>query len=135
RLVVDLSCRRTAAGWVVAMNRWQTLTDMALGADSLAMLAEHCSEFLVHAADVEGLCRGIDRDLVRALARWSPIPVTYAGGAASVDDLSLVDELSAGRVHLTIGSALDIFGGSQIRFADCVAWNRAVDARRGDPVS
>ncbi|KAJ2712563.1 Enzyme that catalyzes the fourth step in the histidine pathway [Coemansia spiralis] len=129
RLVVDLSCRRTANGWVVAMDRWQTLTDMQLGPAPLAMLAEHCSEFLVHAADVEGLCRGIDTDLVRMLAEWSPIPVTYAGGASSVDDLALVDQLSAGRVDLTIGSALDVFGGSLIRFADCVAWNRSVDTR------
>ncbi|KAJ2327356.1 Enzyme that catalyzes the fourth step in the histidine pathway [Coemansia sp. RSA 2702] len=124
RLVVDLSCRRRDAGWVVAMNRWQTLTDVTLDREWLAEIAHHCSEFLVHAADVEGLCRGIDRKLVAALAEWSPIPVTYAGGASSLDDLALVDRLSAGSVHLTIGSALDIFGGSQVKFSDCIAWNR-----------
>ncbi|KAJ2704660.1 Enzyme that catalyzes the fourth step in the histidine pathway [Coemansia sp. IMI 203386] len=124
RLVVDLSCRRRDDGWVVAMNRWQTLTDMRVDRKSLEELAGFCSEFLVHAADVEGLCRGVDGELVARLAEWSPIPVTYAGGASCVDDLRLVSELSAGKVHLTIGSALDIFGGSQIAFADCVAWNK-----------
>ncbi|KAJ2160003.1 Enzyme that catalyzes the fourth step in the histidine pathway [Coemansia sp. RSA 552] len=124
RLVVDLSCRRSGDGWVVAMNRWQTLTDMRVDEESLRMLAVHCGEFLVHAADVEGLCQGIDEDLVRSLAGWSPIPVTYAGGARSLEDLELVNAISGGRVDLTIGSALDIFGGEQVRFADCVAWNQ-----------
>ncbi|KAJ2510544.1 Enzyme that catalyzes the fourth step in the histidine pathway [Coemansia sp. RSA 2049] len=131
RLVVDLSCRRHTIGesescWVVAMNRWQTLTDMKVEYESLKRLSKYCSEFLVHAADVEGLCNGIDRDLVAALGKWSPpVPVTYAGGAASLDDLDLVSCLSAGNVDLTIGSALDIFGGSGVSFDDCVAWNKA----------
>ncbi|KAJ1814768.1 Enzyme that catalyzes the fourth step in the histidine pathway [Coemansia sp. RSA 2599] len=124
RLVVDLSCRRRGDQWVVAMDRWQTLTDMRVDRACLEELAEYCSEFLVHAADVEGLCRGIDRELVARLAEWSPIPVTYAGGASCLQDLRLVSELSKGRVHLTIGSALDIFGGSQVAFDDCVAWNK-----------
>ncbi|KAJ2860783.1 Enzyme that catalyzes the fourth step in the histidine pathway [Coemansia erecta] len=126
RLVVDLSCRRSGDGeWVVAMDRWQTLTDMRVEQSTLEMLAGHCSEFLVHAADVEGLCSGIDEELVAALGRWAPIPVTYAGGASTLDDLELVDRLSNGRVDLTIGSALDIFGGSRVRFDDCVAWNNS----------
>ncbi|KAJ2893938.1 Enzyme that catalyzes the fourth step in the histidine pathway [Coemansia aciculifera] len=125
RLVVDLSCRRLKEDktWVVAMDRWQTLTDMRISADWLGKLAELCSEFLVHAADVEGLCEGIDRELVEALGRWSPVPVTYAGGASSVADLSLINDLSNGGVDLTIGSALDIFGGTLVKFADCVEWN------------
>ncbi|KAJ2798830.1 Enzyme that catalyzes the fourth step in the histidine pathway [Coemansia guatemalensis] len=125
RVVVDLSCRRRSeGGWVVAMDRWQRLTDMVVDEQTLKKLAEFCSEFLVHAADVEGLCGGIDRELVECLGKWSPLPVTYAGGASSVDDLDLVNRLSRGRVDLTIGSALDIFGGSMVRFDDCVAWNR-----------
>lgn len=88
------------------------------------MLSIHCSEFLVHAADVEGLCRGIDEDLVRALAEWTTIPTTYAGGGRSLDDLNLVETLSSGKIDLTIGSALDIFGGSMVRFEDCVDWNK-----------
>ncbi|KAJ2791922.1 Enzyme that catalyzes the fourth step in the histidine pathway [Coemansia guatemalensis] len=128
RVVVDLSCRRRSeGGWVVAMDRWQRLTDMVVDEQTLKKLAEFCSEFLVHAADVEGLCGGIDRELVECLGKWSPLPVTYAGGASSVDDLDLVDRLSRGRVDLTIGSALDIFGGSMVRFHDCVAWNRRTE--------
>lgn len=88
-------------------------------------LSSYCSEFLIHAADVEGLCRGIDKDLVKALGEWSiaGVPITYAGGGKSVDDLTLVRELSGGKVDLTIGSALDIFGGSGVRFEECVEWN------------
>jgi phosphoribosylformimino-5-aminoimidazole carboxamide ribotide isomerase len=74
--------------------------------------------------DVEGLCRGIDGELVTKLGEWSPLPCTYAGGASSLTDLETVTRLSNGRVHLTIGSALDIFGGKAIRYEDCVAFNR-----------
>lgn len=125
RLVVDLSCRRRGEHWFVATNRWQTLTDFAITEASLLALARHCSEFLIHAADVEGLCSGIDEALVAALGRWSTLPCTYAGGGKDIGDLQLVDRLSGGRIDLTFGSALDIFGGSQVRYADCVAWNRA----------
>lgn len=88
------------------------------------MLQDYCAEFLVHAADNEGLQQGIDEELVRKLAEWCTIPVTYAGGGRSLEDLDRVNEISGGRVDLTIGSALDIFGGSSVRFEDCVAWNR-----------
>ncbi len=123
RLVVDLSCRRVADGWNVAMNRWQTVTDTALNAQLFESLAPFCDEFLVHAADVEGHCRGIDLALVRHLAEISPLPVTYAGGANSLQDLQTVATESSGKVDLSIGSALDIFGGNLIRYADCVAFN------------
>ena len=46
----------------------------------------HCDEFLVHAVD-EGKQSGVEADLVSALGEWSPIPVTYAGGARSLADL------------------------------------------------
>jgi phosphoribosylformimino-5-aminoimidazole carboxamide ribotide isomerase len=128
RLVIDLSCRRRMGGWMVAIDRWQRVTGFAVDAANLARLAGSCAEFLIHAADVEGLCAGIDEELVDRLARWSPIPVTYAGGARSLDDLRLVDEASGGRIDVTIGSALDIFGGSGVTYADCVAWNRARSA-------
>jgi phosphoribosylformimino-5-aminoimidazole carboxamide ribotide isomerase len=130
RLVVDLSCRRRGGQWLVAIDRWQTITDFAITEANLAALAAHCSEFLIHAADVEGLCRGIDEELVAALGRWSPLPCTYAGGAKDIADLAVVDRLSSGRIDLTFGSALDIFGGSLVRYADCVAWNRAIQRRR-----
>lgn len=124
-LVIDLSCRRARDGWYVATNRWQTVTDTRLEPALLERLARGCSEFLIHAADVEGLCRGIDEELVSFLGGSSPIPCTYAGGARSLEDLELVERLSSGRVDLTIGSALDLFGGAGARYADCVAWNRA----------
>lgn len=81
RLVVDLSCRRRDNRWVVAMNKWQTLTDMEVTQDSISLISQFCSEFLIHAADVEGLCNGIDEDLVQKLGEWVSIPTTYAGGA------------------------------------------------------
>ena len=120
KLVIDLSCRKTASGWIVAMNRWQTPTEMSMSPESLDHLAEHCAEFLIHAADVEGMCRGIDEDLVKMLGSWGKIPITYAGGAKSIRDIDRVNELSGGRVDITIGSALDLFGGKLIRYRDCV---------------
>ncbi len=124
RLVLDLSCRRGADGWTVAMNRWQTLTDLPVTTDVLDDLASSCAEFLIHAADVEGRMAGMDEALIRLLGAWGRRPVTYAGGASTRDDLPRCHRLGAGRVDLTIGSALDLFGGAGIRYADCVAWNR-----------
>lgn len=124
RLVLDLSCRRRGGDYFVVTDRWQNFTDLAVNHQTLARLARSCAEFLVHAADVEGLCRGIDEVLVHRLAEASPIPVTYAGGASTLADLETVSRLGKGRVHLTIGSALDLFGGTGVRYADCVAFNR-----------
>lgn len=123
-LVIDLSCRKVDDGYFVAANRWQTTTKTKVDGSLLKALATYCSEFLVHAADVEGLCRGIERDVVSLLADSSPLPVTYAGGAKDLSDLALVDQLSGGRVDLTFGSALDIFGGNGVRYEDLVAHNR-----------
>ncbi|ORY86829.1 Phosphoribosylformimino-5-aminoimidazole carboxamide ribotide isomerase [Protomyces lactucae-debilis] len=130
-LVVDLSCRRKkdGHGWTVAMNKWQTLTTLDINDANLDMLADRCSEFLIHAADVEGLQGGIDEELVQYLGHWAkqhkdPISITYAGGARSVEDLERVSDLSGGLVDLTIGSALDIFGGQGASLSDCVAFNR-----------
>lgn len=123
RLVIDLSCRRTATGWTVAMNRWQTLTDLDVTPATLDHLAASCAEFLIHAADVEGLCGGIDAELVALLGAWGGRPMTYAGGVATLDDVRQVETLSAGRIDVTVGSALDLFGGHGVRYADLVAWN------------
>jgi phosphoribosylformimino-5-aminoimidazole carboxamide ribotide isomerase len=125
RLVLDLSCRKRGHDYFVVTDRWQKFTDVTLSAKSLEKLAGWCVEFLIHAADVEGLCRGIDQELVEKLGRWSPIPTTYAGGARSLADLELVTRLGGARVDLTIGSALDIFGGSGVKYAEAVAFNRA----------
>ena len=124
RLVLDLSCKAVSGGWVVAMNRWQTITDLRVDADTFRMLSGSCDEFLIHAVDVEGKCEGIDEALVRSLGAWCDKPVTYAGGARSIDDLHRVADLSGGRVDVTIGSALDIFGGTGARYKDCVAFNQ-----------
>ena len=124
RLVLDLSCRAQGDGWIVAMNRWQTPTNLLLEPTILRQLGDCCDEFLIHAADVEGKCEGIDARLVKFLGQHAGIPVTYAGGVHALDDLQTVQDLSGGKVDLTIGSALDLFGGNQVRYADCVAWNR-----------
>ena len=92
------------------------------------MFKPYCSEFLIHAADNEGLQQGIDIELVTKLSEWCSLPVTYAGGARTVGDLALVKRCSNGKVDLTIGSALDVFGGSGASFEDCVKWN-AVNTR------
>lgn len=128
-LVIDLSCKATATGWTVAMNRWQTLTDLHVTPEVLRELADHCAEFLIHAVDVEGKCEGIDEALVTFLGEHSPIPMTYAGGIHRLEDLQRIQELSHGRVDGTVGSALDLFGGTGVRYADCLAFNR-----RSDPV-
>jgi phosphoribosylformimino-5-aminoimidazole carboxamide ribotide isomerase len=127
RLVLDLSCRRRGEDYWVVTDRWQTFTDVAISTKTLELLSQSCAEFLVHAVDVEGLCRGVDAELVEKLALWSPIPSTYAGGANSLADLELVAELGKGRVDLTIGSALDIFGGN-VRYDQVVAFNRRKSA-------
>jgi phosphoribosylformimino-5-aminoimidazole carboxamide ribotide isomerase len=124
RLVLDLSCRRKEGDYFVVTDRWQKFTSLKVDGGTLKELGQWCDEFLVHAVDVEGLCRGVDLELVEALGRGSPIPVTYAGGARSLQDLAEVARTGAGRVDLTIGSALDIFGGNGVRYADAVAFNR-----------
>lgn len=125
RLVVDLSCCRASdRGWTVVMNRWQKETDLEITPQTLDRFVGLCDELLIHGTDVEGLGRGIDSELVRMLGSWGQLPVTYAGGARSIADLDEVQSASNGNVDLAIGSALDIFGGETIRYADCVAYNR-----------
>ena len=124
KLVLDLSCRKRGADYFVVTDHWQKFTELKISEEVLQTLAKSCAEFLIHAVDVEGLCRGIDRELVEMLGRWTPIPATYAGGASALTDLETVTKLGQGKVDLTIGSALDIFGGSGVRYADAVAFNR-----------
>lgn len=126
RLVLDLSCRQRAGRYWVVTDRWQKFTRLDLSRATLERLGDSCAEFLIHAVHIEGLCQGIDETLVADLAAWAPLPITYAGGARSLADLETVTRLGHGRVDLTIGSALDIFGGTGVRYADCVAFNRRV---------
>ena len=128
RLVFDLSCRRRDDDYWVVTDRWQKFTEFKIDQSGLNRLAAFCAEFLVHAVDVEGLCGGVDLELVDKLAQWSPIRTTYAGGARSMIDLEEVTRVGKGRIDLTIGSALDIFGGQGVRYADAVAFNRKLAA-------
>jgi phosphoribosylformimino-5-aminoimidazole carboxamide ribotide isomerase len=123
-LVIDLSCRRRDGDYFVVTDRWRKFTEVKLNPESVKQFAQWCSEFLVHAVDVEGLCRGIDQELVSKLGEWVTIPTTYAGGANSLADLELVTRLGRGKIDLTIGSALDIFGGSGVRYKDLIEFNR-----------
>ncbi|TWU48454.1 phosphoribosylformimino-5-aminoimidazole carboxamide ribotide isomerase [Rubripirellula reticaptiva] len=133
RIVLDLSCRRVSGAesmtWRVAMNRWQTITEIEITPESLDRLAVYGAEFLIHAADVEGLCQGIDYELVQQLGRWATasdvaIPMTYAGGVATMGDVQQISKSSGGAIDVTVGSALDLFGGNGVRYADLVKLNR-----------
>ena len=112
RLVLDLSCRKREGDYYVVTDRWQKFTEEVLSADTLEELAESCGEFLIHGVDVEGMRSGMEEDLVHMLGNWDGIPVTYAGGIGKMEDLERFRELSGGRLDFTIGSALDLFGGS-----------------------
>jgi phosphoribosylformimino-5-aminoimidazole carboxamide ribotide isomerase len=124
RLVLDLSCRRREDRYWVVTDRWQKFTDVEVTAASLDALAGSCAEFLIHAADVEGKCEGVETGLVELLGRWEGIPVTYAGGIRNMDDLHLIHDLGRGRLDFTVGSALDIFGGSGLTYEEVAAFHR-----------
>ncbi len=131
RLVLDLSCKRVSdpedvnPRWKIAINRWQTLIDIEITAETLEDLSRYCDEFLIHAADVEGKQQGMDDELIMFLPEFSPIPCTYAGGAKSLKDLEHCKKISNGKIDLTIGSALDLFGGKGVKYEDCVRFNKA----------
>lgn len=111
RLVLDLSCRKMENDYYIVTDRWQNYTDVKLTEEALDALSGSCDEFLVHAVDVEGRAEGVEEPLVRLLGGWEGIPVTYAGGVGSFKDLQKLKELGRDRLHVTIGSALDLFGG------------------------
>lgn len=110
-LVLDLSCRKKGEDYYIVTDRWQKFTDVKLTENVLSELAEYCDEFLVHAVDVEGKAGGIEEDIAALLGNWDEIPVTYAGGVSSFEDLRKLKELGKNKVDVTIGSALDLFGG------------------------
>lgn len=124
RLVLDLSCRARDGKYWVVTDRWQNFTDTSVDSETIEELAKYCSEFLVHGVDVEGRMNGIEDDLVRMLGANCKLPMTYAGGARSLEDLARVESLGSGKVDLTIGSALDVFGG-QVAYEDVLAWHRS----------
>ncbi len=124
RLVIDLSCRKRGDDYFVVTDRWQKFTQITISKDTLTYFSQFCAEFLVHAVDVEGKCAGIAVDLAADLADYSPIPTTYAGGVKSIEDLYYLEKIGNNRLDVTIGSALDIFGGRGITYAEAVGFNQ-----------
>lgn len=110
-LVLDLSCRRRGDAYYIVTDRWQKFTEEKVTLSLLNRLKEYCDEFLIHAVDVEGKASGIETELVAMLGEWGEIPVTYAGGVGCFTDLEQLKLLGKGKVNVTIGSALDLFGG------------------------
>jgi phosphoribosylformimino-5-aminoimidazole carboxamide ribotide isomerase len=125
RLVIDLSCRRRGDDYYIVTDRWQKFTDVIISPEVLESFAAQCDEFLIHAADVEGQCNGIEIDLVQKLAQWSPIATTYAGGIKDMADMDTIRAIGRNRLHATVGSALDIFGGTGMRYDEAVAFHKA----------
>eukprot|EP01125_Pyxidicula_operculata_P006000 TRINITY_DN2097_c0_g1_i3.p1 TRINITY_DN2097_c0_g1~~TRINITY_DN2097_c0_g1_i3.p1 ORF type:complete len:261 (-),score=40.62 TRINITY_DN2097_c0_g1_i3:1522-2304(-) len=123
-LVLDLSCRKKGDKYYVVTDRWQKFTEFEVNEENLKTLSNYCDEFLVHGVDVEGMRMGIIEDLVQLLGKYSPITITYAGGARSIEDLDLVRKLGNSRVNITVGSALDIFGGD-LSYEKVVEWNKS----------
>lgn len=112
RIVLDLSCRRRDGAYYIVTDRWQKDTDVKLSEETLEKLSSYCDEFLVHAVDVEGRAEGIEEEVAALLGNWGKIPVTYAGGVHNFSDLEKLKKLGKNRVNVTIGSALDLFGGN-----------------------
>ena len=125
RLVLDLSCRWRDGGYYVVTDRWQNFTHLKVSGETLEWLAGFCDEFLVHAVDVEGKCMGVDERLIQLLAKNTTIPITYAGGVSCMADLELIRDAGLGRLDVTVGSALDIFGGTGLTYDEVVSFHQA----------
>lgn len=110
-IVLDLSCRKHHRHYYVVTDRWQTFTKEEVTVELLEQLSEYCDEFLIHAADVEGKSQGVDKELLEILSAYDKNPVTYAGGVSDYDDIELIQTVGKGRLNVTIGSSLDLFGG------------------------
>ncbi len=123
-LILDLSCRRKGDDYYIVTDRWQNFTDVKVNQESMAYFAGFCCEFLVHAVDVEGKCNGIETELAAKLAQWSPLPTTYAGGVKNIADMEEINRLGQSKLHATVGSALDIFGGMSMTYDEAVAFHR-----------
>ncbi len=111
-LVLDLSCKKVDGEYRIVTDRWQKLTKEVVSLELMDRLAGYCSEFLIHAVDVEGKANGIEAELAAMLGAWDGLPITYAGGVHSYEDLDLLKRLGRNRLNVTIGSALELFGGS-----------------------
>lgn len=120
KLVIDLSCRKQNGKWFVMTDKWTTFSNFEVNANSIHLIEQYCDELLIHAVDVEGKRSGMQEELVMDLANWTTIPTTYAGGVRSLEDLERFEQLGQGKLHVTIGSALDIFGGD-LRYQEVVS--------------
>ena len=116
-LVLDLSCRKKGDAYYVVTDRWQKFTEEKVTLELMEKLGGYCDEFLIHAVDVEGKAKGVEVSLAKLLGEYEGHPVTYAGGVGSMEDIRILKKATGGRVDVTVGSALDIFGGS-IPFAE-----------------
>lgn len=112
RLVLDLSCRKRAGQYYIVTDRWQKFTQVPVTLDTMRRLGEFCDEFLIHAVDVEGKASGIESGLAEMLSAYEERPVTYAGGVGNMEDILLLEKVGKGKLDVTVGSALDIFGGT-----------------------
>ena len=128
RLVLDLSCRKREGSYYIVTDRWQKFTKEKVCRELLEKLCGYCDEFLVHAVDVEGKVNGIETKLAAMLGEWGKIPITYAGGVGSFSDLEMLRQLGRNRLNVTIGSALDIFGGT-MEFERVLAYIREQSAK------
>ena len=111
-LVLDLSCRKKDGAYYIVTDRWQKFTDECVTEELLDRLQGYADEFLIHAVDVEGKARGVETELAKLLGQYTAHPVTYAGGVGSMADIEELRKAGQGRLDVTVGSALDIFGGS-----------------------
>lgn len=111
-LVLDLSCRKRDDRYFIVTDRWQKFTEVPVTLETMEILGNHCDEFLIHAVDVEGKARGIETELAELLSGYTKRPVTYAGGVGSMEDIELLRKYGKGRLDVTVGSALDLFGGT-----------------------
>ncbi|MEG0260019.1 MAG: phosphoribosylformimino-5-aminoimidazole carboxamide ribotide isomerase [Lysinibacillus sp.] len=120
-LVIDLSCRMRDDKWYVVTDKWTKFSDFEVNAASIQFIEGFCDELLIHAVDVEGKKGGMQESLVHDLTVWTSIPTTYAGGVRSLEDLAKFKEITGGKLHVTIGSALSIFGG-ELPYDDVVTY-------------
>ena len=111
-LVLDLSCRKKGNDYYIVTERWQTFTKQPLHCELIQRLSSYCDEFLVHAVNVEGTKSGVDEELLTLLSAESSVPITYAGGIGSMEDIEKIERIGKNRVNFTVGSALDLFGGT-----------------------
>lgn len=111
-LVLDLSCRKKENQYYIVTDRWQKFTEEVVSKEIIEKLQDYADEFLIHAVDVEGKANGIEGDLVSMLSEYATIPITYAGGIGSYNDIEQMKYLGKGKLNITVGSALDLFGGT-----------------------